>query len=562
MKTAKRLASILLTLCMLIGLPVAVQAVGTNVSAYPDTLELLNVFELPDDMVIRATDKGKYAILQFNTQLGTADRNTAPTTTDLNVKIEVRKEGVILDDGTCSGTLEGCYFTGSSTQNFYKLRFTSGALSFDSWRAQGADQFNILIWEMSTAASPQNGYIDSWTRRTNADIALTATTQITDGGIRCDAVKIVMVQKNDLLRYEQAVQLSDTMLMAKFSEAVDVSRYKTAQGFDFALCVVGDDNTVLSSVDTQGSGSLEKVGDLGWVKVPVDAAVMAAAKETLEANPGSVLKLKVYEKGSSAYAGEHNENYMIDSIFSATNKALCVSSSGGSGNTMAMVALTDWTTKQALVDGQNGMVAYDSVADAVSAANAGETVTMLNDAVNADPIFVLNAGVNLDLNGYMLTVNNYFAAFGNIVDSSDGEGKLVVSKDNCLRLLANNEAMPLYDEDGYRFFTYEFRFKKDDSVTDSDQVKYKFGLGFDNAYAYTLFTDADNADMHFGVRMSVTKDGREYGFYWEVPDAYMTQKQTIILTISGMNSLADASYTAQAYLEGNYMNLTGALDSK
>lgn len=568
MKTAKRLASILLTLCMLVGLPVAVQAVGTNVSAYPDTLELLNVFELPDDMVRAEADKGKYAILQFNTQLGTADRSTAPTTTDVNVKIEVRKDGVILDNGTCSGTLEGCYFVGSSTQNFYKLRFANPALSFDSWRAQGADQFNILIWEKSTAASPQNGYIDSWTRRNNADLALTATTQITDGGIRCDAIRIVMLQKNDLLRYDQAVQLSDTMLMAKFSEAVNVTRYKATNGFDFALCVVGSDNTVLSSVDTQESGSLETVGNLGWVKVPVDAAVMAAARETLEANPGSSLKLKVYEKGSSAYAGEHNENFMVDSIFTATNKALCVSSNGGNGNTMAMVALADWTTKQAVVNGQDGIVAYDSVADAVSAANAGETVVLNKDAVNEGPVFVLDTDVNLDLNGYTLTAEN-FMAFGHVTDSTDGEGKLIIGQDKYTDLLADNKAMPLYDENGYRFFDYEFLHEQRASGS-ADVNKYYVRLGFNKAKAYELLAADANADLNIGVNLTIVKDGQtkhvNYVFSDQTIDAYaeqsadLTKTKAIILTVSGISSLGEVDLTAQAALTSpTRVNLTGAL---
>lgn len=552
MKTAKRLASILLTLCMLIGLPVAVQAVGGTTTT-PKSLELLNVFELPDDMCMNEADKGKYAILQFNTPLNAsslvegaeANKMRKLNTTNMVIKIEaLDSNGNRLEGGYCTGYAGSCYFNNSSTLNFYSIYF-AGSNSFAVWRDKGATQFKVYIYELSTATSPQNGSIDNWKSNwITGNPPLKATT--TEAG--CDAIVLNVVGKDDVLRFEQANMVSDTEIMAKFSEAVEVARYKTS--FDMNLCVVGADGTVIWEQATQEAGSLEKVGADGWVRVPVDSSVMTAAQAKLDENEGATLKLKIYEVwvAEATFAGETTENYMIDALYTTTNKALCVSDNTGAV-AKVMVDVVDLRGKEAIVGG----TAYESVAAAVEAAKAGETVSLLKDAVNAGPVFVLNANVNLDLNGYTLTAEN-FMAFGHVTDSTDGEGKLIIGKDKYTDLLADNAAMPLYDGNGYRFFDYEFLYRQNVSpVAGANQ--YAVRLAFNKAKAYELL--AANDDLKIGVNMTVTKDEGKvqhvnYVFSDNAMNEYaaqsaadMARSKAITLTVHGVDGL---NLTAQSSL--------------
>lgn len=568
MKTAKRLASILLTLCMLIGLPVAVQAVGSTTDV-PKSLELLNVFELPDDMCTTEADKGKYAILQFNTPLHLSstpnetekDNQTLNLiTSNMAIKIEaLDSNGNRLEGGYCTGYAGPCAFQNSSTLNFYRIYF-AGSNSFAVWRDKGATQFKVYIYELSTATSPQNGSIDNWKSKwITGNPPLKATTTV-DG---CDAIVLNVVGKDDVLRFEQANMVSDTEIMAKFSEAVEVVRYKNS--FEMSLCVVGTDGTVIWEQATQESGSLETVGENGWVRVPVDSNVMAEAQTKLAENAGATLKLKIYEVwvATATFVGETNQNYMIDALYTTTNKALCVSDNTNA-TANVMVDVVDLRGKEAVV----GDTAYESVAAAVEAADAGETVSLLKDAVNEGPVFVLDTDVNLDLNGHTLTAEN-FMAFGHVTDSTDGEGKLIIGKDKYTDLLADNAAMPLYDTDGYRFFDYEFLYEQRASGN-ADANKYYVRLGFNKAKAYELLAADANADLNIGVNLTIVKDGQtkhvNYVFSDQTIDAYaeqsadITKTKAIILTVSGISSLGEVDLTAQAALTSpTRVNLTGAL---
>lgn len=558
MKAVKRLASILLTLCMLIGLPVAVQAVGGTTTT-PKSLELLNVFELPDDMCTTEADKGKYAILQFNTPLDAsslaagagADKTRNLNTSGMAIKIEaLDSNGNRLEGGYCTGYAGPCAFQNSSTLNFYRIYF-AGSNSFSVWRDKGATQFKVYIYELSTATSPQNGSIDNWKSKwIGGNPPLKATT--TEAG--CDAIVLNVVGKDDLLRVEKANMVSDTEIMAKFSEAVEVVRYKN--GFDMSLCVVGTDGTVIWEQATQETGSLEKVGADGWVRVPVDSNVMAEAQTKLAENAGATLKLKIYEvwNANATLVGETAENYMIDALYTATNKALCVSDNT---NAVAkvMVDVVDLRGKEAIVGG----TAYDSVAAAVEAAEAGETVSLIANAVNAGPVFVLDVDVNLDLNGHTLTAEN-FMAFGRVTDSTDGEGKLIVGADKVFNLTADGGILHLYDTDGYRFFKYEFRHIEKETGN-ADTVQYSVGLGFTNKDAYALLL-ADDVD--FGVKMIITKaDGSVQRIEWIFSDTLMeefaernaTTKTAITVTVSGITNLNGAPFTSQAILATSNVKL-------
>lgn len=120
-------------------------------------------------MCTTEADKGKYAILQFNTPLAASsvvDPSTSNQTRNLNtsgmaIKIEaLDSNGNRLEGGYCTGYAGPCAFQNSSTLNFYRIYF-AGSNSFAVWRDKGATQFKVYIYELSTATSPQNGSIDN-----------------------------------------------------------------------------------------------------------------------------------------------------------------------------------------------------------------------------------------------------------------------------------------------------------------------------------------------------------------------------------------------------------------
>ena len=561
MKTAKRLLTLALALCMLIGIPFAVSAADEfkieSVVEAPYELDWEQVQFVPGQSreTLQNNFAGKTVIVTFNNE-PSADSLDGLYGGAGATKLYKPRIGGWNEKGEPADNMTAFYVARYGKNSIIIAHSNNAEKTFDIMRttsgytnSKGATSFFVEFENMAGNGDvASNAVMDKFTDVNNVPLSLKPNQRIT----MTDRTAPLAVLSVNSLADSEIVKEDDKgrIWIVKFNRAIQTN---TAV---FKLGVVTADGAYLSGCEsvTCHIASEYNVGSDGVaIRTTNVQRHVPYFEETAAAAGTSVYGYQVLIEDTDT-----TRNYRVDSLLDANGESLPFVTIQGTNNADRWVSVT----YQSVYGAKIGDTTYPTFEKAMAAAKAGETVTMLTDIVNDGPIFVLNADVKLDLNGYELTVNNYLAAFGHIVDSSDGEGKLVVSKDNCLRLMANNEAMPLYDEDGYRFFAYEFRFKKDDTVTNSDQVKYKFGLGFDNAYAYTLFTGADNADMQFGVRMSVTKDGREYGFYWEVPDAYMTQKQTIILTISGMNSLADASYTAHAYLEGNYMNLTGALDSK
>ena len=205
-----------------------------------------------------------------------------------------------------------------------------------------------------------------------------------------------------------------------------------------------------------------------------------------------------------------------------------------------------------------GNTLYFSVEEAVDAATDGDEIDLLDDVAATDAVFVLDAGVTLDLNGYHLTVNNVFAA-GVIIDSTEGGGKLVPSADARVILNPANTYLPLYDTDGYRFFGYEFvsagmADADEDLTTVNDAVKFGVQLVFDAADAYALL--AADTDALLDMDLSVTKDEKvtalTFTFNRETlvnyQDAWnnrtdMTKTPTLVLTVRGIEGIESISCT-------------------
>lgn len=136
-----------------------------------------------------------------------------------------------------------------------------------------------------------------------------------------------------------------------------------------------------------------------------------------------------------------------------------------------------------------GSVKYASLAQALAAATADDTIKLLKDTQETG-VFVTNG--TLDLNGKTLTATYLFAT-GHVIDSTDGTGKLVVGQKNVL-FQKNEMYLPLYDGTGYRFFQYQIvtgKLTKESATS----VKARLQLKFTNADAYTLLIN-DSTGAH------------------------------------------------------------------
>ena len=203
-----------------------------------------------------------------------------------------------------------------------------------------------------------------------------------------------------------------------------------------------------------------------------------------------------------------------------------------------------------------GNTVYSSLNEAMAAAGEGQQIDLLGDYVTDDAAVLINAGVTLDLNGHEMTVA-HLLSFGDVIDSTDGQGKLNMSNTAFLDLQKDNTAIALYDEDGYRFYNYTFLSKKRDTNT-TDQVSYLMHLGFAQAKAYELLASNYGEGVELGIKIAITNGGVEmadicYAFRPNTVNTYVEQaladletQQAIRLTVSGLDALEDFTISAQA----------------
>ena len=142
-------------------------------------------------------------------------------------------------------------------------------------------------------------------------------------------------------------------------------------------------------------------------------------------------------------------------------------------------------------------IMYNSLEDALDAAVENDIVKLNQDVDYGNEVLMVPAGVQLNLNGQKLTTK-YIMSFGDIVDSTDGKGGIIISNNKALAgiyLQEDNEMLPLYDDSlmGYRFFRYSVTSAGTKNGT-ATSVKFGIKVVFDNPLAYDLLaTESDAA---------------------------------------------------------------------
>ena len=137
---------------------------------------------------------------------------------------------------------------------------------------------------------------------------------------------------------------------------------------------------------------------------------------------------------------------------------------------------------------QIGETKYESLTEALAAAQAGQTVVVIADIVENGYIIVDN-GVTLDLNGHTVKASGVMAFDGNhIIDSSDANtGVLIVAK-NRLILDQDNAHLPIWNGEGYQFFAM----RKNAAGDDVFNLKVKKE---ENKFVFQPLFDADAHEL-------------------------------------------------------------------
>lgn len=208
---------------------------------------------------------------------------------------------------------------------------------------------------------------------------------------------------------------------------------------------------------------------------------------------------------------------------------------------------------------QIGDTTYTSVSDALSAAQAGETVVMIADAVEGN--VTIPVGVKLDLGAHQLTANSVNGLPGSVItgDRYDGTlatcARLVTPKENLnLQAIPDRRTddagitrswVPLWSGECYVFGSVRYN-EKSVTVTEEDNGKIAVKTGYtfnSNARTLCFSNGIIPAGLYFvGIVLYYTKNGLptyEFCDGTEVLSSYIANGYELHFSNAGCNSFTD-----------------------
>ena len=145
-------------------------------------------------------------------------------------------------------------------------------------------------------------------------------------------------------------------------------------------------------------------------------------------------------------------------------------------------------------------VSYETLADALAAAQSGDTVMLMADG--EANIVKLIPGVTLDLNGYQLTAE-FVSAFkgSDIVDNSEANTGVLSVDPDCMMISTDNSDLPVWNGEGYIFVDI-LKFQDMDSTTEDGLPQYIFSPTFESIAHPYLALGAANSHVRVAIRMT------------------------------------------------------------
>ena len=201
---------------------------------------------------------------------------------------------------------------------------------------------------------------------------------------------------------------------------------------------------------------------------------------------------------------------------------------------------------------------YATLADALAAAQSGETIVLVADTTYEGTI-LLNKGITLDLNGKTLTADYLVAFNGNSIIDTDtkSNGLLKVAKGQ-ISLSKDNKHIAVFAGEGYRFAEVGY----DQNVTlqyvyDEEGFIVKYRPKFNGKYTVAqnlingILSDKDNvaaSDVQFIVRLSWIENDMEqtqdFVFSAErIETVFASSSKVLKLTVNGVSAYSDLKAT-------------------
>ena len=581
MKTMKRMAALLLCLSLLIGIPCAVQAVNidqgkglTLIAAYAMSNRLAHSWTNGTGQTADQTDH--CVVLYFNDNIRDAYdiRNNnyvslyiEPYNAEQSFGLQPAGYKAVDYYGSTAGSNKKVVVIAFGTQN--GSTFTPNANGFSYWKGQGATDFRLYM--VDNKGTGINNKVDGWATTNSYGWTLNANNTY-DGK---DAVIQDILFESDCLSVVDYTRVTDSKILVEFSEPVAMNNLAAAggqlkielhatTGIKLNANRQPGDASGVTSADMQvvnkhwEAQSAKVLGNSNWIEVDFGAGNVDAAFEYAEAS-GNGLWLEFADNSDATNywgkCGEQTDNGLVDGIWSTVTNSPLLAVTGKNRQDSAGDTTYIWSTSsRPAVWSENGV--YDDLNAALA---AGGTVSLAADVAVDDRFTEIPVGVTLDLNGYKLTVNN-LVSFGNVIDSTEGKGGLVISNDKAQALVylqENNAAFPLYDTDHYRFFTYSVVNGGTKAVDgDANAVKYGVKVLFHSLDAYRLLADEANADASLLFNMTIGTQNIPYKFnrstllalYNTISEKGIANNASyaITLTIRGLDQLESGTVISAA----------------
>ena len=567
MKKVKQLAALLLTLCMLIGMPFAVSAEDVS-----EEFKIVSVEEAPDDSsklkALGVSDetitayKGRMVIVTFNSKPSDAmitaiDNNTLKGRIVMTGSINRAQDGNKTDDvtanelGRCG---ENAILFGYGNGSFKKTGATTASVfykHFDILRSSVSTKDDVHSGLAMGLTSCQfyfqkNGAGDLSKLTNEAGVVLSnPTTKVT---ITQHPFRITGVAPMPTAMVEKIGAPADYTWLVEFNDAVDKNSIVNNNRFRLRAYTINGtqaDNLTLN-FESELSAKLSQN----------QLAFTTAANRTMAYFNSKIESMDTgcYGVGSFVVTAiqliEDNDN-IVDGLSSIHGKTLGYS-------TLTYDSKYESINSDKFSSAAIGETLYASFAEALKKATSGDTITLMGYSdMTSDAVLIIPAGVTVDLNGFSIKANNLMS-FGNLIDGRDGiTGGVIVSNDMTKAfavLQQNNTALPLYDtEDAcYRFYNYTLKSAGPRDAT-ANSVAFGAQLIFTNTNAYSLL--AKDTGIEIEMALAATKNEKttnipyvftsstleKYQETWMNPNRDTSKTPTLVLTVSGIAGISEIS---------------------
>ena len=167
-------------------------------------------------------------------------------------------------------------------------------------------------------------------------------------------------------------------------------------------------------------------------------------------------------------------------------------------------------------------VMYTNFAKALNIANQRNKKIKMWSNVDGGDAVRISARSTLDLNGYYLSVNEFFNGVGKIVDTADQVGGIKIPAGEDLEIISireDNDYLPIFDTTAncYRLYAYELEGTGHKEDTENHNVKFGFRLLFENVEAYHVLANTENSGLSIYINLQWT--GLDEWIYYPLKEA-------------------------------------------